>query len=405
MRKTYLDPTITLQKIIGDQIYESLQGPVVEFLRCEYDDGDADDTTKEQQECNNMMIEENTFPDLYRICMQAKQTIGFEQNIDFYLTADSSINASSIAANKPDKQPHVIELNSGLVHLMSEQELLFVIGHEIGHLINGDALLRKLRGFIYGSDEIPDFLQFRFGLYDLLAELSADRYGYIACGGDEKTSIYVMYKLASGIDIGKMNVNFSALIKENKKHLNYFMKNPGRNIGTTHPVHPVRIHSLHLYATCRTEEHLDKEMAKIEDRFCQLDETDATYTRFYIAAGLLMGNMDSPISDNQKYCILDHVGRHCWFPSDFVEQISKNYDLEESYHSTVQLLINDEDGKLQMLDYLLSVAFADDVFSENELHFIYRFGHEVGWEDAQIAQYVSRLLSRNFVHNVYVSHA
>jgi len=403
MRKTYLDPTITLHKIIGDQIFESLQGPVVEFLRCEYDDGDADDTTKEQQECNNMMIEENTFPDLYRICMQAKQTIGFEQDIDFYLTADSSINASSIATNKPDKQPHVIELNSGLVQLMSEQELLFVIGHEIGHLINGDAQLRKLRRFIYGKNELPTFLQYRFDLYNLLAELAADRYGYIACGGDEKTSIYVMYKLTSGIDIGKMNVNFSALIKENKKHLNYFMKNPDRNIGTTHPVHPVRIHSLHIYATCRTEEHLDKEMAKIEDRFSQLDETDATYTRFYIAAGLLMGNVDGPISDNQKYCILNYVGRHCWFPSDFVEQISKNYDLEESYHNTVQLLINDEDGRLRMLDYLLAIAFADKKFTENELNFICQFGQEVGWDYKETVAYTTQLLSRHFAHNVHFS--
>lgn len=141
--KTFLDPTITLQKVIGDQIYEALNGPVVEYIRQESVAESYDDKIKELQEYNNMMIEEKTFPDLYRICMQAKQAIGFEQDIDFYVTADSSINASSIATNKPDKQPHVIELNSGLVQLLSEKELLFVVGHEIGHLINGDSQLKK----------------------------------------------------------------------------------------------------------------------------------------------------------------------------------------------------------------------------------------------------------------------
>ena len=31
--KKFLDPTITLQKVIGDQIYEALNGPVVEYIR------------------------------------------------------------------------------------------------------------------------------------------------------------------------------------------------------------------------------------------------------------------------------------------------------------------------------------------------------------------------------------
>lgn len=31
--KTFLDPTITLQQVIGDQIYEALNGPVMEYIR------------------------------------------------------------------------------------------------------------------------------------------------------------------------------------------------------------------------------------------------------------------------------------------------------------------------------------------------------------------------------------
>ena len=69
--KTFLDPAITLQKVIGDQIYEALNGPVMEYIRQECDAEAADDKTKELQEYNHLMIEEKTFPDLNRICMQA----------------------------------------------------------------------------------------------------------------------------------------------------------------------------------------------------------------------------------------------------------------------------------------------------------------------------------------------
>ena len=77
--------------------------------------------------------------------------------------------------------------------------------------------------------------------------------------------------------------------------------------------------------------------------------------------------------------------------------------MEQLYHNTIQLLVEkDEDNKILMLDYLLSIACADGAFTENELHFIYRFGHEIGWEDNEIAKYTSELLSRHFVHNVNI---
>lgn len=405
MRKKYFDPTITLQKVIGDQIYEALNGPVIEYIRQEKDAGETDDFVKEYHENRNMMIEERSFPNLYRICMQAKRAIGFEKDVDFYIVSDSTPNAGSIASNNPDMQPHVVELNSGLIHLLTEQELLYVIGHEIGHLINGDTQIIRLRRFVYGDekDNVPDFIKNRINLYQLLSEIGADRYGFIACGGDEKVAITAEYKLHSGIDISKMNVNLNALMEENKKHLDYFMSS-NRFIGDSHPVHPISIYCLHLYATCKTQEQLDEEMAKIEDRFYNLDEEDATFNYFYVAAGYLLSNIDGEPSDSQKQEIAYKVGVRCWFPAEFIDQVLQTNDLEQLYHNTVKLLADlDEDNKVVMLDFLVDLAFRDGKFSEQELHFIYRFGHEVGWNDEQIAYYISGLISRHFIPNVLLS--
>ena len=48
--KKFLDPTITMQKVIGDQIYEALNGPVLEYIRQECVAEKADDKIKELQE-------------------------------------------------------------------------------------------------------------------------------------------------------------------------------------------------------------------------------------------------------------------------------------------------------------------------------------------------------------------
>jgi len=405
MSKKYFDPTIPLQKEIGDQIYNVLHGGTLEFIRHECEGEDMDERTKERRERYDLMIEKSIVPDIYRLCQKAKKALSFKQNIDFYLTSDADINASSIASNEPDKYPHVIKLNAGLVNLMSEKELLFVLGHEIGHIINGDTQLKKLKNFIFKDEEVPDFISQRFALYDLLCELGADRYGFIACGGDEKSSILAFHKLAAGIDLSKMNISLDALIKENKKHLDYFM-NSNKSVGSTHPVHPIRIQSLHLYATAKSEKELEEEMAKIEDRFYNLDEEDATFNYFFIAAGYLLSNLDGEASDAQKRTIVYKVGIRSWFPVEFINHVVETENLELLYHNTVKLLVDmNEENKVEMMDYLMDVAFKDGLFSEKELHFIYDFGHEAGWNDEQIAYYISELISQNFIPNVLLSKA
>ena len=403
MSKSYLDPTIPLQKEMGDQIYGVLNGSTLEFIRQECEGEYLDDCAKEHRERRGMMIEKNVVPDIYKLCQQAKDAIGFKQNIDFYLVSDTDINAGSIESNDPVNHPHIIELNAGLVNLMSKQELLFVIGHEIGHLINGDGQLKKLTQFIYADteeDNIPDFVSNRLELYDLLCELGADRYGYIACGGDLKTSILVIHKLAAGIDLTKMNISLDALIKENQKHLDYFM-NSDKSIGSTHPVHPIRIQSLYLYASANSQEQLERCMEEIEDRLNKLDEEDATLNYFYVTAGYLMANIDGEASESQKQAIVYSVGAKCWFPIEFINYVIENKNIEELYHNTIKLLIEKDDGnKVVMLDFLLSVAFADGGLSQNELNFIFDFGHEVGYSDDVIAAYIKELLPRHFRLNL-----
>ena len=64
MSKTFYRPTITLQKTIGDQLYEMLQGPVFEYIRNECEGEENDESIREEQEVSAMLISEKVFPDL-----------------------------------------------------------------------------------------------------------------------------------------------------------------------------------------------------------------------------------------------------------------------------------------------------------------------------------------------------
>ena len=59
MGKSYLDPTIPLQKEMGDQIYGVLNGSTLEFIRQECEGEYLDDCAKEHRERRGMMIEKS----------------------------------------------------------------------------------------------------------------------------------------------------------------------------------------------------------------------------------------------------------------------------------------------------------------------------------------------------------
>ena len=108
----------------------------------------------------------------------------------------------TIGMNKP-----FIVLNSGLVDLLDEEELRFVVAHELGHAMSGHAvyqtLLQRLLQFSGVLTAIPlSGLGIRAivaALYEWSrkAELSADRAGLLATQ-DPATAFRVHMKLASG---------------------------------------------------------------------------------------------------------------------------------------------------------------------------------------------------------------
>ncbi len=153
-----LEPSIELEKKLAEQIHNALQGQVVSLVLQQLNDSGSDAWWRSNMEGHSLKVAKELLPDMYELCTSVKERLGFTEPVDFYITGDSTVNAFSVAAEKED-QPHIVNINSGLIALMTKEELEFVVGHELGHLINKDTALSRLISFVFPEGSAPPITQ------------------------------------------------------------------------------------------------------------------------------------------------------------------------------------------------------------------------------------------------------
>ncbi|MBK6900825.1 MAG: M48 family metallopeptidase [bacterium] len=97
-----------------------------------------------------------------------------------------------------------IVVNSGLIEMLNHDELLFVLGHEMGHVRYGHTTWMALAYPVQGQHRmfpVTDLLQLLFNAWHLRAEYTADRGGTLAAGFADP-GVRTQIKLALGSTLG-----------------------------------------------------------------------------------------------------------------------------------------------------------------------------------------------------------
>lgn len=137
---------------------------------------------------SGLKVTANNFPDLHCIFQKACSILSIQQHPDLYLQWGYSINAFTTGVEKP-----IIVLNSGCIDLLSPDELLFVIAHELGHIKSKHVLYRQTAYYLpmiahtVGNATLgigallTSGLQLALLNWQRMSEFTADRAGLLAC--------------------------------------------------------------------------------------------------------------------------------------------------------------------------------------------------------------------------------
>ena len=395
--RRHLKPSIALEKQISKQIYTALQGSVVEAVLKKIKTSGTDTYWRSSMEGHSLKVQEDLLPDFYKLCHEVKERLHFDEPVDFYITGDSSVNAFSVAA-EDEGEPNIVNVNSALFDLMTEDELRFVIGHELGHLINKDTRLTRLVHFVFPPEAaIPVSLQYKIRLHDQLAELVADRYGFMATN-DLGVCVTAFFKMASGLDLVKMNVSIDALIADNNRRLNYFLKDKGIS-RSTHPVNPIRVQALNLFATMPTQKELNDGMDELISILLKVgnSELDEYTAQFIVSAGIIVANIDKALNMEEYNAIIENLAELKIFPRKFIDEVVSG-DIMKTFNNSVEKILKVNPGMREdMLDYMIQIVISDRTISNEELDMLYDFGRNVGLSDMEVATSIAVAIQKNYV--------
>lgn len=158
---------------------------------------------------NSVLTSENQYPRIFELAYIAARRIGLKKMPSVYVEADRGYQSATYGSD----QDSFLNIGTFLPRLLNDRELLFVLGHELGHLVSNHALWTTVSMFLVGqhrssvmSEGIIQYLTNPFKVVEQgmesvisswmrVSDLTADRAALLVVGDFEvaKRVLFLLY--------------------------------------------------------------------------------------------------------------------------------------------------------------------------------------------------------------------
>lgn len=200
-------------------------------------------------QANAVKVGPKQFPRVHALYEDVLKTLDAPKHYPLYISQTPIVNAGAYGMEEP-----FIILNSGTVNLLDDEELAYVMGHEVGHIMSDHVLYRTMTFLLLqlASMGFPIVgLAARAVLVALLewsrkSELSCDRAGLLVVQ-DPEIVMGTMLKMAGGGESGEMNLQEFIIQAEEYREGGDVADQVFKIlnlIGSTHPFYVLRVSEL-----------------------------------------------------------------------------------------------------------------------------------------------------------------
>ena len=158
---------------------------------------------------SSVRASDQQFPQLYQAMLDGCYVLDLPTVPELYISQNPLVNAMTLGADKP-----FIVITTGMVDLMDAEEMRFIIGHELGHVLSGHAVYRTMLFHLINLARRVAWMPIGYiGLRAIIwaleewfrkSELSCDRAGLLA-GQDVEAARRALMKTAGGSRMSELS--------------------------------------------------------------------------------------------------------------------------------------------------------------------------------------------------------
>lgn len=339
-------------------------------------------------------------PRVFDVLEKAFKTLRLDVKAEVYVQQSPLVNASCSPTTLGKNRPAIM-LTSGMIEKLNDDEMLFTLGHEIGHM-----LFEHHAFSVPNIIQFPESRQYPFQSVQLMSwaracEISCDRIGLLACQNFE-IAVRTFFKLASGLSDQHINVNVKeyweqileaqTVVGESAEDLGWY---------STHPFNPYRIRALFYFLgwerlqglwqgpRSKTSYNRDDLEQNVEGLLKEMDpdylkSEQAAQNRineFFAWAGTLVVGADGKFEQAETKRLYDFIGKDLFAMIDaemrggcsFDDAFKRMTNLSVPVHGKVSV-----NGRMQMIVNLLALAQADGNVGQAEMNVISQICMTIG---------------------------
>lgn len=275
-----------------------------------HDDRDTPQGVRRQLLATSLRLTPKMAPKLDALMQRCQERLGLQIPVETYVYSSPQFNAACV---KPEQGQLFVLFSSSLLEAFDDDELAFVVGHELGHHLyqHHDIPVQHL---LKHDPAPPPELALKLFAWSRYAEVSADRAG-VLCAGDASGAAEALFRLASGLRTDMVAVvldDFAAQAEEMRREQEAGIGSTASEWFSTHPFSPLRLEAIRAFrkSAFMVNDGIGKEvlegevgaiMGLMEPNY--LDEqssTAETMRRLLFAGAICVARADGKIHDKEK---------------------------------------------------------------------------------------------------------
>lgn len=340
--------------------------------------------TRRQLLATSLRLTKSMSPRLHDMLASCAEKLSLDIPTETYVYNSPQFNAACI---KPENGRLLLMFSSAILEKFDEKELMFVMGHELGHHLfaHHDIPIGYL---VRGENRIDARLALQLFSWSRYAEISADRAGAL-CVEDGDAAARALFKLASGLtsDLIEIHIDeFAAQAddmamndepgKDDSNEEDWFM---------THPFTPLRVKALNRFfqsdlikSEGTSREQLEAEchelMQLMAPTYLEEDsQTAEMMRRVLFAAGCVLMKVSGTVNEKEIAAFNDLFGDGTYGDHLNIDKLEERLHLRIAEAITVVPVAR----RIHVIRDLCLIARSDGRVTRNEREFIHSVGREL----------------------------